>query len=210
MEQAFVLINGLLNRDERTRQRRLRIRTYKVIPLATTVGVIEFINDTMSYSDVILAGYASSVAPPPPLIAADTRTRHSYRPKGAYDPKKARADLITAEKEQKAKNPGWEAKKLATFDKILEKLPPVMRHVFFHNNKIPSDWLDQRVNFSNSVAASSIVGYVLGLGDRHANNILMDSKRGDLVHIDLGITFDQVRLVSPSCGMRLIASWCRD
>lgn len=128
-----------------------------------------------------------------------------YRPKGAYDPAKARKDLSASEKEQKAKVPGWEAKKLTVFNSILDKLPPVMRHAFFQNNKIPSNWLDQRVNFANSVATMSIVGYVLGLGDRHANNILMDRKRGDLVHIDLGITFDQVCATPSSLALQPMA-----
>jgi hypothetical protein len=34
-------------------------------------------------------------------------------------------------------------------------------------------------------------GHVVGLGDRHVSNILMDEARGELVHIDLGIAFDQ-------------------
>ena len=31
------------------------------------------------------------------------------------------------------------------------------------------------------------VGYVLGLGDRHVQNILVDCKTAELVHIDLGL-----------------------
>ena len=31
-----------------------------------------------------------------------------------------------------------------------------------------------------------LVGYILGLGDRHCQNILIDYKTADIVHIDLG------------------------
>ena len=31
------------------------------------------------------------------------------------------------------------------------------------------------------------VGYILGLGDRHVNNILIDLKSAELVHIDFGM-----------------------
>lgn len=33
---------------------------------------------------------------------------------------------------------------------------------------------------------SSSVGYMVGLGDRHINNILIDEQTAELVHIDLG------------------------
>jgi ataxia telangiectasia mutated family protein len=36
-----------------------------------------------------------------------------------------------------------------------------------------------------------MVGYVLGIGDRHLNNVLIDKQTGDVVHIDLGIAFEQ-------------------
>lgn len=32
----------------------------------------------------------------------------------------------------------------------------------------------------------SLVGYVVGLGDRHVQNILVDCNTAELVHIDLG------------------------
>lgn len=45
--------------------------------------------------------------------------------------------------------------------------------------------------FSASVAAMSMVGHVLGLGDRHLDNILIDLFSGDVVHIDYNICFDK-------------------
>ena len=36
-----------------------------------------------------------------------------------------------------------------------------------------------------------MVGYILGLGDRHVQNILIDRKTAELIHIDFGIAFDQ-------------------
>lgn len=37
----------------------------------------------------------------------------------------------------------------------------------------------------------SIVGHMLGLGDRHLDNILMDFCSGDVVHIDYNVCFDK-------------------
>ena len=37
----------------------------------------------------------------------------------------------------------------------------------------------------------SMVGYLLGLGDRHGENILFDSTNGDTVHVDLNCIFNK-------------------
>ncbi len=42
---------------------------------------------------------------------------------------------------------------------------------------------------------SSAVGHVLGLGDRHVSNILLDTRTAEMVHIDLGIAFEQGRIL---------------
>jgi len=39
------------------------------------------------------------------------------------------------------------------------------------------------------------VGYILGLGDRHVQNILIDCRTAQLVHIDLGVAFEQGRIL---------------
>jgi len=31
-----------------------------------------------------------------------------------------------------------------------------------------------------------MIGYIVGLGDRHCSNLLIDQKTAELVHIDLG------------------------
>lgn len=36
------------------------------------------------------------------------------------------------------------------------------------------------------MAVSSIIGYILGIGDRHLSNILFDEKTAEVVHIDFG------------------------
>ena len=35
------------------------------------------------------------------------------------------------------------------------------------------------------------VGYIVGLGDRHSMNVLLDQETAEVVHIDLGVAFEQ-------------------
>ena len=49
------------------------------------------------------------------------------------------------------------------------------------------------LDFGDNKCFSSIsVGYVVGLGDRHVQNILIDFITAELVHIDLGQLFSLV------------------
>ena len=36
----------------------------------------------------------------------------------------------------------------------------------------------------------SIVGYILGLGDRHPSNLMLDRRTGKVLHIDFGDCFE--------------------
>jgi phosphatidylinositol kinase/protein kinase (PI-3 family) len=51
-------------------------------------------------------------------------------------------------------------------------------------------WLDRRTNYTRSTAVMSMVGYLLGLGDRHPSNLMLDRFSGKLVHIDFGDCFE--------------------
>ena len=49
-----------------------------------------------------------------------------------------------------------------------------------------------RLAYAHTTAVMSIVGYILGLGDRHGENILFDSTNGDCVHVDFNCLFNRV------------------
>merc|ERR1712070_487870 len=51
-------------------------------------------------------------------------------------------------------------------------------------------WLDRRTNYTRSLAVMSMVGYILGLGDRHPSNIMLERHSGKIVHIDFGDCFE--------------------
>lgn len=51
-------------------------------------------------------------------------------------------------------------------------------------------WLERRTNYTRSLAVMSMVGYILGLGDRHPSNIMLERYTGRIVHIDFGDCFE--------------------
>lgn len=46
-----------------------------------------------------------------------------------------------------------------------------------------------RSEMARSVAMMSVCGYLLGIGDRHLDNLLLDCKTGAFVPIDFGMSF---------------------
>ena len=51
-------------------------------------------------------------------------------------------------------------------------------------------WIERRTNYTRSLATMSMVGYIIGLGDRHLVNIMMERISGKIVHIDFGDLFE--------------------
>ena len=50
--------------------------------------------------------------------------------------------------------------------------------------------IDRRCSYTRSLAVMSMVGYVLGLGDRHPSNLMLDRTTGHVVHVDFGDCFE--------------------
>ncbi|CAE6436426.1 unnamed protein product [Rhizoctonia solani] len=170
MEQVFELVNILLDRDRASKRRNLRVRTYKVIPLASQAGLLEFVTNTMPIGGWLLNAHKK------------------YNPKDWQPP-------VCTDHLRKARATGKPQALLDIFMEIRKHFKPVMRHFFTEAHKLPTAWFDMRLNYQRSVATTSIVGHVLGLGDRHLSNILIHNMTGEVVHIDLGIAFDQGRLL---------------
>ncbi|RUS90885.1 hypothetical protein EGW08_001392 [Elysia chlorotica] len=82
-------------------------------------------------------------------------------------------------------------KRFKAYQDICAHFHPVFRHFFMERYIQPDEWFERRLVYTRSVATNSIVGYILGLGDRHVNNILIDLKSAELVHIDFGIAFER-------------------
>jgi len=72
------------------------------------------------------------------------------------------------------------------YQRICENIKPVFHYFLLEKFPIPGVWFERRLAYTNSVATTSMVGYVLGLGDRHTQNILIDQQTAEVIHIDFG------------------------
>ena len=53
------------------------------------------------------------------------------------------------------------------------------------------EWWLKTQAFARSCAVMSMLGYAIGLGDRHLDNILLDLTTGELLHIDYNVCFEK-------------------
>ncbi|OAF71626.1 hypothetical protein A3Q56_00600 [Intoshia linei] len=158
------IINTLLRMDSDARTKSLFIRTYSVIPLNENCGMIEWVVNTKAFR-LILKGL--------------------YEREGIKMPK--RSYLLKYEHVANSPLPI----KLQLYKKdFVSKFPLIFDRWFIESFDNPTDWYRARNNYSRTVAVMSIVGYILGLGDRHGENILFDSTTGDCVHVDFSCLFN--------------------
>lgn len=76
----------------------------------------------------------------------------------------------------------------------LIKIPPKLDSVFFDMFLSAHEWYQAQQNFIKSMALWSAFQYLIGFGDRHSDNILMD-RSGTLIHIDYECLFHKGRML---------------
>lgn len=80
--------------------------------------------------------------------------------------------------------------KIAMFkNELIPRHPPVFHEWFLKTFPDPTSWYTSRQSYCCTTAVISMVGYILGLGDRHGENILYDSTNGNSVHVDFNCLF---------------------
>ncbi|KAJ9123064.1 hypothetical protein QFC22_001253 [Naganishia vaughanmartiniae] len=160
------MINKLLKGNTETRRRNLYIRTYAVMPLNEECGLLEWVNNTVPLRSILTKLYER-------------------------EKKKVFSNAIYSELDAARVAGPAEAAKVFK-QKILPQFAPYVFHQwFFEMWPEPNAWLAARIAYARTLAVMSIVGFVLGLGDRHGENILFDSTTGDTVHVDFNCLFEK-------------------
>lgn len=54
-----------------------------------------------------------------------------------------------------------------------------------------NEWWHVTQTYARSTAVMSMIGYIIGLGDRHLDNVLVDLATGEVVHIDYNVCFEK-------------------
>ncbi|KAL3272654.1 hypothetical protein HHI36_014119 [Cryptolaemus montrouzieri] len=164
--QLFGLVNTLLLKDPDTFRRNLTIQRYAVIPLNTNSGLIGWVPhcDTLH---TLIRDYRDKKK-----ILLNIEHRIMLRMAPDYD-------HLTV------------IQKVEVFEHALEHTHgDDLAKLLWLKSPSSEVWFDRRTNYTRSLAVMSMVGYILGLGDRHPSNLMLDRLSGKILHIDFGDCFE--------------------
>jgi len=162
------MINRFFKRDAESSRRNLYIRTYSVTPLNEECGVIEWVNNVQTLREILLFYYKQKNIH---INYAIVRALLDVAAGDIKDPKSKKPEVFS--------------------DEILPAYPPVFHEWFLEMFSEPAAWFAARLRYTRTSAVMSMTGTVLGLGDRHGENILFDQLNGDTVHVDFNCLFDK-------------------
>ena len=164
--QLFDLVNIILAKDKSTSNKKLFIDTYTVFPISHDGGIIGWVKNCDTLHQLIIEQRMKTNTIP----SLENKKIHKLYPKfetGAFLTK------VEAYKDALNETNGTE-----------------LKTVIWEKSKNCETWLNRRTNYSRSLAVMSMVGYILGLGDRHPSNLMMSRKTGKIIHIDFGDCFE--------------------
>jgi len=166
--QLFGLVNALLGRDPQTMKHDLRIQRYAICPLSHNCGVVGWVPHCDTLHSLI-RDYRQSKK-----IPLNMENREMLKIAPDYD-------LLTG------------MQKVEVFTEALRKTTGRgndLYEILWLKSTNSEEWLDRRTKYTRSLAVMSIVGYILGLGDRHPSNLMIDKLSGRVLHIDFGDCFE--------------------
>lgn len=164
--QLFGLVNTLLTNDTECFKRHLDIRQFGAIPLSPKVGLLVWVANSDTFH-VLIKEYRESRKI---LLNIEHRIMMQMAPD---------YDSLTL------------LQKVEVFTGALDNTRGQdLYKVLWLKSKSSESWLDRRTTYTRSLAVMSMVGYILGLGDRHPSNLMLDRFTGKVVHIDFGDCFE--------------------
>ena len=164
--QLFGLVNTLLSIDAECYKRRLSIRRFPVTPLSPNTGMLGWVENSDTLH-ILIKEYREQHK-----ILLNIEHRLMLQMAPDYD------NLTVMQK-------------VEVFEYALDNTPGQdLYRVLWLKSRSSEAWLERRTAYMRSLATSSIAGYILGLGDRHPSNLLMDRRTGEIIHIDFGDCFE--------------------
>ncbi|XP_042060821.1 uncharacterized protein LOC121805101 isoform X1 [Salvia splendens] len=194
--QLLQSVNGFLQSSSATRRQSLSVHYYSVTPISGRAGLIQWVDNVVSIYSVFKSwqeraqlqqlsapGAGTNAAAPPPPVP---------RPSDMFYGK-----IMPALKEKGIRRVisrrDWphDVKRKVLIDLMNETPKKLLHQELWCSSEGFKAFSSKLKRFSGSVAAMSIVGHILGLGDRHLDNILIDFSTGDILHIDYNVCFDK-------------------
>ncbi|KAK3583612.1 hypothetical protein CHS0354_039435 [Potamilus streckersoni] len=85
---------------------------------------------------------------------------------------------------------------LSVLRKVLEELiaetpSDLLAKELWCSSTGPNEWWCMTQTYNRSTAVMSMIGYIIGLGDRHLDNVLVDLATGEVIHIDYNVCFEK-------------------
>ena len=164
--QLFNLVNTLLANERATAHKNLFIKCFSVIPLSHNTGIIGWVPNCDTLHQLIKEYRTNNKI----IQNAEHRLMYSLFPKFESSTFLNKVEIFKTA--------------------LQNTLGLEIYKILWTKSKNSEAWLERRTNYSRSLAVMSMVGYILGLGDRHPSNLMLDRKSGKIIHIDFGDCFE--------------------
>ncbi|XP_067836012.1 DNA-dependent protein kinase catalytic subunit isoform X2 [Heptranchias perlo] len=180
IEQLFDIMNIILSRDAACSQRNLQLKTYQVIPMTSRLGLIEWLDTTCVVKDFLLSNMTEDEQkrPEPGAQFNDWLSKMSGG--------KSEICLRYALMYMKASR----TETVKVFGDCQRAAPQdLLRRAFTKMSTTPEAFLALRSHFASSHALMCVSHWILGIGDRHLSNFMINLETGGMVGIDFGHAF---------------------
>ena len=183
IQELLKLMSKQLAMDKDCKASRLKIQTYLVTPMTHFCGLLSVVDGANTvYNFISSFSKAAKIFEVPFFKILDyCRDNYSAFLGGSKrDHDQYGKALIAIERESM----------IAKFKELQKKIPKnTMRRLFESMALTMETFYILRKNFVNSLATMNIAHWILGIGDRHLSNIMIDQKTGHLIGIDFGLSF---------------------
>lgn len=182
--QLFSLVNTLLSVDTDSFKRRLNIQRFPVIPLAPNAGLLGWVKDSDTLH-VLVRDYRESKK-----VLLNIEYRLMLQVRASY-----LVFVGTWVYDFGQMAPDYEnlilLQKIEVFEYARENTTGQDLYKVLWLKSVDSEhWLERRATYTRSLAVNSMIGHILGLGDRHPSNLMLGRSSGKVVHIDFGDCFE--------------------
>ncbi|XP_058811557.1 serine/threonine-protein kinase Smg1 [Topomyia yanbarensis] len=163
-----------------------RAEHYSVIPLGPRSGLINWVDNTVPIFSLYKKWQQREALQKKDKPGVTSRPSELYYQK--LTPLLQKHGLKTSDNRK-----DWPVQALKQVVKELQSETPrdlLAKELWCHSTTAAA-WRQVVRNYSLSVAVMSVIGYIIGLGDRHLDNVLVKLASGEIVHIDYNVCFEK-------------------